>query len=834
MAQASKFTTSNDATGTEKRRRISGTSRDTSFQYLVKEDPGLEEWRQWASEWVKSGVDDIATAMASLKVFFIDYLLTLGLPKDPRDFFNMYSAPDMFNSALERFTSPGDKIRRFYKIKQFLAYVLDHGFSLENDIGEIIPLFGFRDPVPERPGDIKIKNKNTDSNKNLLPYHHIVSVRQILTPVDAENFSDWKWAQGASETADWFDVPVSLIDKTDPDCVWRTTLTGKKKNIVRYQMWFPGRAVALMTKLELPLRTYQVRMLDSGEADTMRYDGGKWKESVSPHTKGSRKYIYQRGVFRMMRDVATGNVITGLFINTNKTADKDKPEDFRGYEIPWQHKIALKWFEKLRNWQEKYNPISGPSKWTELDAKHFGKPKAQHILEKMGSCCFLFRDPTKISEKNLPIRENSLELMWYKLLSEYEARFKKANPAIDIQFTVPGTKITCFYTLHSLRVSLITAFALDGGVPLEILSKCIAGHARILMTLHYVKMGPEFVTERMVEAELKLQEKSQGRFFAWLKKAPADVVRSAGAFISNDAVDSICSGQESGASLCRDEKGICTKGRVGCHNGGILVSQNSGKAEYGPVPGYPEKNCVQCRWFFTGPAFLPGLVKYWNLLQTKMGEIADHIIQLEDRVIELENIEFNCDQKNMIFSEKDVLDFNRRLVEQAIEKNDQFACGLLSTLRLIMRSIDLANAGNSNGLDLMTIGTIGEARISISECEKLQQILQCIEDSAIIPEVERVQSFLAAGKAYDLMLACNGKQPIFFSLDDKYFSIAVKQMTSILKAELGSIKNAIPFVEGMRKFQEIGITAGIEKFIENCMHIEEKPYSFQALALVEK
>ena len=44
---------------------------------------------------------------------------------------------------------------------------------------------------------------------------------------------------------------------------------------------------------------------------------------------------------------------TGLYISTNKTADQNKDQFERGYEIPWQNETVLYWLEKLRNWQEK-------------------------------------------------------------------------------------------------------------------------------------------------------------------------------------------------------------------------------------------------------------------------------------------------------------------------------------------------------------------------------------------------------------------------------------------------------------------------------------------------
>ncbi|MCV5604413.1 integrase family protein, partial [Escherichia coli] len=83
----------------------------------------------------------------------------------------------------------------------------------------------------------------------------------------------------------------------DPDCVWRKrNPTLYEQNTLKLigkvtELWSPVRAVALYLKLELPLRTYQVRMLDSGEADTWRYEhviqGGRFVLNDSPLATGS-------------------------------------------------------------------------------------------------------------------------------------------------------------------------------------------------------------------------------------------------------------------------------------------------------------------------------------------------------------------------------------------------------------------------------------------------------------------------------------------------------------------------------------------------------------------
>ncbi|MCO6057961.1 integrase family protein [Pseudomonas sp. MOB-449] len=86
-----------------------------------------------------------------------------------------------------------------------------------------------------------------------------------------------------------------------------------------------------------------------------------------------------------------GDVHIGIYVNTNKTADAGKDVLDRGYVIPWRHERVLYWLEKLRNWQEKYNPITQPTPWADLKPKHLGDVKSPQVLARMGMSCFLFR-----------------------------------------------------------------------------------------------------------------------------------------------------------------------------------------------------------------------------------------------------------------------------------------------------------------------------------------------------------------------------------------------------------------------------------------------------------
>ena len=214
---------------------------------------------------------------------------------------------------------------------------------------------------------------------------------------------------------DWFIVDKSVIDKNDTDCVYRLRKTSKYEQTRKglseevYEMWFPGTTVLLLTKLLLPLRTYQVRMLDSGEMDTYKYVqsmrnvAGEWIKNDSHLSQGTERNPFKRGVLRKFKDKTTQLEMTGFFINTNKTADINKEESDKGYDIPWQYEEVQYWLAKLRDWQMKYNPISQPAKWTEMTKNHLGDIKDVRILKQMGEITFLFRDPTSIGQEHLPI-----------------------------------------------------------------------------------------------------------------------------------------------------------------------------------------------------------------------------------------------------------------------------------------------------------------------------------------------------------------------------------------------------------------------------------------------
>lgn len=810
-----------------KRKMIRGTKSDDTLTYATTIDPNLEQWRVLAAEWLGTLREGKSEAMESLKIFLVNYIHGQRLETDPAKFLRTgYRASCLYASCLSHLKTKQLVSKRFSNISRFLDYVLTHYYSVEDDHGiRIIPA-EYRKPIPALPEAAGgHAGQSQESDKKVLPYHFIAQLRQLLCPAEAKSFADWKWAQAAdvNNGGSWFVVPVDLIDKTDPDCVWRLrepqAYERKKHGYgdTVHELWSPVVAVALYIKLQLPLRTYQVRMLDSGEADTGRYVHGNWVKNTEPLAKGTNKNPFHRGVFRQMKDDIKHVSMTGLYINTNKTADRGKEAWSKGYTIPWEHPEVLRWLEKLRDWQTKYNPIAAPMPWTELEMRHTRALKADAILKAMGSTCFLFRDAAGQGDDRFkPIGAASvLDGFWYKLLKALENQCA-ANKVHDLAgnplvFVQPETQMTTYYPLHSLRVSLITAYALEGGVPMAILSKCIAGHARLIMTLYYTKAGITYCTETMDAATKRLMVNEQENYARWLKDKSYEQLEASAAFNDPAAIRAVMLAMQNGTSLVKDDKGFCPKGGWGCDSGGVYVNDDTGRVTYGEVPGYPQKNCPRCRWFFTGPAFIDGLNNHWNHIQLQMGDIGERVAKLEGKIIALEDQQFECQENDQPFMDQDQLASLRKIYQAEVEKNNKLAEDSSATYRLIARCAILAKAsGESDGIQLVAVGALQDVHIAIDECTKLQQVLNAVAGSTVYPEHDVSKAVLQAGNAYDMMLENNGKRPIFFRLSDEDKLSVAAHMTRLLATEAGSIKDALPFVEGARRLVELGLDLDLE------------------------
>jgi hypothetical protein len=803
------------------RRKIEHKSRDHGFAHVLRLDPKLEDWRALAAEWFKDQKADVSGVRISLDKFLVNYVHGKNLELNFGRFLLRETEKPEFSQVLIE-TRGDDKngltpnvVRRNNRISSFLDWVLTTRLG-DPDTGQW-DRSRFHNPVPRLTS--KGLSVPTQSNKQALSIRYIRELRGMLA--EGRNFQDWKWAQGSMEGAghggDWFVVDPTIVDPTDPDCVARFRSASDYEQQVKgypaevWELWSPVRAVALYVKLELPLRTMQVRMLDSGEADTWRYvhapGGGGFVLNTGPLASGSEKRPCQSGVFHR----SSQEKEAGLYINTNKTADINKAESEKGYVIPWAHDEALYWLEKLRNWQERYNPIAAPTPWTELESKHFGRtPPHPEVLAQRGAACFLFRNPVD-ERRYMPITAPALDGLWHKLLLRLEQRVADRGQTLDdgtkIRFVDPEAVQTTYFPLHALRVSLISYFILDLKLPIAVVSKMIAGHATIIMTLYYTKFGKAYMREVLTEAEKNDLEAEQANHRRFLMDSSFDKVSRRFAYVSEDAVRAVIKNGSGAAAFVFDDKGICPNGATLCDVGGEELADRRADQFYAPVPGFPqERNCVSCRFFLTGPAFLPGLIAHFNTVSEKTHRQSDRYSALQDKLTFLEDQQREAERENQPFLKVRELDQLSKYVEAEALILNKYMNDLQATNHLIQRSIQIAEDKTTDGVKLVAKGSMTDLKVGFIESQSVLHQLEVVCENAVIyPDIDAGFATIRRAQMLDAMLRYNGMDPVLMYLDQDEQLLVGNAVMKLIQARTGSIKGALPYAECHLKLKEIGL-----------------------------
>ncbi|KAF1310441.1 integrase [Pseudomonas sp. SG-MS2] len=773
---------------------------DTTLGWVAREYPQLAAWRTLAVEWLKGETHGVSDRLYALVAFLERYLIQQGLPLDPAELLTRNTVlPDFYQTGCPD-SAYGIKCNN--RIHSFLNFVLLREFSEFTDGGQPVVSPAFRNPVP-RMSNSGLPRRE-ESVHSPLPYGYIDELRQMLAT--GPNFCDWQWAQSAlggkigqagASGPDWFEVSEKQIDRNDPDCLWR-----ERKMVNPYyrggavlEMWSPIRWVALLVKLIIPLRTIQVRMLDSGEADTWRYEGGDWKLNPSRLAQGSERHTLRQGVFRRNTSPADGGSdSTMLYINTNKTADIAKSGPEKGYVLPWLsggpvYQDVFYWLEKLRNWQEKYNPISQRTRWSELDGRHIDA-KSDLQLASFPDACFLFRMPEAVEgDRHLPLTEKTMITAWSRLLTALELRLadrgETHSNGAPIRFLPISEgqpyRATTLFPLHSLRVSLITALALEGQVPFPVLQKLV-GHSRLLMTLYYTKPGATHIRDVLLGAAERLEVNKVSSIQNFLLDTEhEELLQSAicNSPASLAAAIPLHPAARNPTGWMPMHHGLCLVGGNtsdvegnnavgGCYNGGSIIIKSSWSSQRnGPVPG-GSRNCVRCRWFVTEPHYLPALVAHFNNLAYHFDEARNDCLQREKDLQDMKKHRVDAEETGQPFTRLNTYRQAERVWEASMKRFSDLAEDLVACWRLIERCKAVLNASHANGKQLIATGTMGDVQIAFEETEsELLQLAGVCENVEIYPDLQPGKAVFRRSQLLDAVLYGDDQPPVFMLMTEQ-------------------------------------------------------------------
>jgi len=758
--------------------------------YVKNLHDDLKAWEPYVVEYIASKVSALDNHISGINHFLAFLTKEQIWAVSPEVYLSKPAKEMQHFIAFKDYLTDSDRShvyvdRIINKVHQFFDYIIDQNFIDISENGARVKRY--HNPfLSVKAGSVYTQ----ESVKSALPYRYILKLRELLIsyrsndiekPWRGHHFKDWTWAIDNLGSSSWASVSADLIDTSDPDCVFRP----HPRDVSKVLLFTPTIAVLFFLRLHLPLRSFQARFLDSGESDTYKFENFSWVLNTSKLAKGTENKPYSRGVFRRRYDSDTMEYDTSIFISTNKTADRDKDDYQRGYEIPWRNEEVLYWLEKLRDFQSKYNPIERPTHGTELESKHFGGTRSTAQKEQIGEFCFLFRGhngaPHQFSYA--PIAQGTLNEAWRTMCYELQEMInsdREEAGSLPIEI-VSETSTKLMFSPHSLRVSLVTAY-IDSNLPLPIVSKLLVGHSSILMSIYYNKLSPSKIASKLREAE-GLMRDSENEIQDFIETVSSKNEKLIPIFNNLESANSVMKsgnayGEKRALGLCLvgadpSPSEIKTNTTAGCHNGGPLALERKEVSArvYEPVRG-GAGNCVRCRWFATDASFLPQLVSHANYNSYLANRSAKQASRIEAELDALRKEQYQIRKEGGIFTKSDMLTEFERRYEKAMLEANEFVENFVATFRAINRIMLAETSRDSSSTKLIAMGTqddISDAIKLIETNSELLHISTICEDAEIFPELadSLLQTDIVEKRTrkFTRMMCRGGYEPLLLDMD---------------------------------------------------------------------
>ena len=684
----------------------------------------------------------------------------------------------------------------------FFDWLLYEYCSEEDDDGELVVLPGYRNPlrtVLRGLLDQLPSNRPTESNKPPLPMDIIVRGRNILIPAGTKMFREIYQLHPFLDEC-WFEIDPSLVDKNDPNCIYRIIKKDrKKKNGGRYseeayELWSPVKLLANYVLLSMPLRGQQICWLDSGEADEFipvwRDGTVEWVKNTSHLATPKR----QQGFIRKGQNKGE----LSSYISTNKTGRK-----LGGYHVPHMPGGLEYWIIQLRDWQSKYNPLEELTPWTKIKLR---QRTNKDILKRRGKQAFLFRDPASnvCEEKISPMMTTTA--------------FARTLPALLFHIQLPGEDLAeqikkaksveykSQFTPHSLRVSLITAYIVDGRAPIAVISKLV-GHSSLVMTIYYTRVGETKMRMELDAAEKRALEEGSDRLQDLILQKKIAEARPE--LIATDwrKMEECLSPDWPSAAYQFMSIGICPMSGAKCDEGGEALVERKAEVHYAPVPsGYlGTRNCPRCRFFITGPAFLGGLTAVANEIILEINVIRGEYHELEEKREALDDERYDAESKGKSFDGNKELKKVTAAYEERAKKLDMLACDLQYLWKLITQSSELLRKTETDKHQLIVSTDYVEMGMHLEEQKTDFRLLAEVCANAEIYEsasASRAQPLLR--EMLDKLADTNGIAPAMFRLTKGQQLKAANQVVQlIMKATRNDWRLADQLVSGQILLEDL-------------------------------
>ena len=607
----------------------------------------------------------------------------------------------------------------------------------------------------------------------------------------------------------------------DPDYKWSRTLEDQYfYNEKNEKIFNPTITNLLALIFQVPIRSIQAQVLDSGEGDEYRYDYTKlcWVKNDSNHARYWRSKNSanpHRGFLKrdmsLVREAEQAGLTNKdgypivkqayMYINTNKTADRNvQYSDISGYTIPWYHVEAIAIYSRQLEFITKYHPIASPSAMSMLSRPQTilgGKP-TRAVLDIIPERFYLFRcNLNSDSEsRDFPPTKQWITKMWNHLMLEIQRRLNEEGADFSViskdkldkfnRNIGGGNSYISYLTPHCTRVTGITRLE-EHGVPVDIISKLIAGHANVRTTYRYIKHEKRYVNDRISEAQAKINNKLELALTDDLKSSNIEKAQCI-AYIPDIYSTSWDNVRE--RSWNSNRLGICPNAGTLCEEG-----HEEESIEFSGVG-----RCLNCKYLISGKPFLINIWSHVNSLLYRAKELNDEYtsLQLDYKIlIKARAIEFKKSGRSDEWS-----NINTKLqkAENRMEMNSE-------DVNVILTEVYYGNLLFEKIRQLTNTEDDFVEGLGFEECSNFEHLNSVVESESYLPYFERSKDLKFKRDVFvDRVLMAIGEHPVFLR------NLTSDEKEKAISSTARMIESDIKMKEG--KF--LGMALKVENLMEIC------------------
>ena len=540
------------------------------------------------------------------------------------------------------------------------------------------------------------------------------------------------------------DVRNFLVVRTAHGFEWSSW--ARKTSVIRLhgaEVFCPIYPAVISMLLRWPLRSIQVLWLDSGELDEMRYDFELAGFLRNPAGVDGRAI----GVLAPALD--QGALGESHHLDLQVAINKRPLGAKADYTIPYVDDETIWVVRQVLEFQQRYGTKPRAVKECDAPYKHEIN-KIDSVREQLPDICCLFRHPNEMGL--FPPDSSSLNHYWAKACAAYDAQNAVwTNPQTGVagprpnwpllskttvkdyeinaprrragEFTkgkITARQVRAIYDIHSLRVGGIS-YLLDRGIPLAIVA-AVAGHASLVMTLHYYVIERGEIRKKLSEV---LRESPE---LAMTATAVEERLETAGDHrtwlraMSDTAFTALLDAVQNGGHYRITSRGICPGTR--CEEGlRVRSKQAGGTFDTTIVPG---SLCGLCIFNLYGVPFLPGMVREFNETLFALERVARKQIEIRER-------ERSCEAEGQ-FDEAIVLRNEDELLTRRAEPD----CAHLVRLHeMIEETLSMTGASTTGTQPHKhALVAIGGARAVIEQAGTFEQMKEILDVAELLPGMQ--------------------------------------------------------------------------------------------------